>query len=54
MKRFATIETMYEESVATYTELFTNLKARGLEKVWLVVSNAHKGHMNRLHNLWES
>ncbi len=34
---------MYEESAATYNELFKNLKARGLEKVWLVVSDAHKG-----------
>ncbi|MBP2660153.1 MAG: transposase [Firmicutes bacterium] len=37
------IEPMYEESASTYTELFNNLKARGLEKVWLVVSDAHKG-----------
>ena len=37
------IEPMYEESAATYTELFESLKARGLEKVWLVVSDAHKG-----------
>jgi transposase-like protein len=37
------IEPMYEESAATYTELFENLKARGVEKAWLVVSDAHKG-----------
>jgi transposase-like protein len=37
------IEPMYEESTATYTELFASLKARGLEKAWLVVSDAHKG-----------
>jgi Transposase and inactivated derivatives len=37
------VEPMYEESAATYTELFESLKARGLEKVWLVVSDAHKG-----------
>lgn len=37
------IEPMYEESAATYAELFEGLKARGLEKVWLVVSDAHKG-----------
>jgi putative transposase len=37
------VEPMYEESTATYTELFENLKARGLDKVWLVVSDAHKG-----------
>lgn len=37
------VEPMYEESTATYNDLFENLKARGLEKVWLVVSDAHKG-----------
>lgn len=37
------IEPMYEESATTYTELFENLKARGVEKAWLVVSDAHKG-----------
>ncbi len=37
------IEPMYEESAATYTKLFDRLKERGLEKVWLVVSDAHKG-----------
>lgn len=37
------IEPMQEESEATYRELFENLKERGLEDVWLVVSDAHKG-----------
>lgn len=37
------LEPMYEESTATYNKLFENLKARGLEKVWLVISYAHKG-----------
>lgn len=37
------IEPMVEESTATYTQLFDNLKARGVMKVWLVVSDAHKG-----------
>ena len=37
------VEPMYEESAATYTKLFDNLKERGIEKVWLVVSDAHKG-----------
>jgi transposase-like protein len=37
------VEPMYEESASTYTELFESLKARGLKKVWLVVSDAHKG-----------
>lgn len=37
------VEPMQEESATTYTHLFENLKSRGLEKVWLVVSDAHKG-----------
>ena len=37
------VEPMYEESAATYTKLFENLKERGIKKVWLVVSDAHKG-----------
>lgn len=37
------IEPMQEESEATYKSLFDSLKARGLEDVWLVVSDAHKG-----------
>nr|WP_320146771.1 IS256 family transposase [uncultured Anaeromusa sp.] len=37
------VEPMYEESATTYTKLFDNLKERGIEKVWLVVSDAHKG-----------
>ena len=37
------VEPMYEESAATYTKLFENLKKRDIEKVWLVVSDAHKG-----------
>lgn len=37
------VNPMYEESEASYNSLFASLKARGLEKVWLVVSDAHKG-----------
>ena len=37
------IEPMQEESEASYKFLFENLKSRGLNKVWLVVSDAHKG-----------
>lgn len=37
------IEGMPSESEDTYTNLFNSLKERGLEKVWLVVSDAHKG-----------
>jgi transposase-like protein len=37
------IEAMQNESEATYRELFGKLKERGLEKVWLCVSDAHAG-----------
>jgi putative transposase len=37
------IEPMYEESEASWTAVLDNLKARGLDEVWLVVSDAHKG-----------
>ena len=41
--RIIAVEPMYNESEATYTALFDKLRERGLEKVWLVVSDAHKG-----------
>jgi putative transposase len=37
------VEPMYEESKASYTALFDSLKARGLQTVWLAVSDAHQG-----------
>ena len=37
------VEPLPEESEATWKTVFDNLKARGLEQVWLVVSDAHKG-----------
>lgn len=37
------IEPMQEESESTYKSLYDSLKSRGLEDVWLVVSDAHKG-----------
>jgi len=37
------VEPMYEESEPSYTALFDNLKARGLQNVWLAVSAAHQG-----------
>ena len=39
------IEPMMEESTETYTILFDNLKSRGVEDVWLIISDAHKGLM---------
>ena len=41
--RIIAVEPMYNESEDTYKVLFNRLKERGLEKVWLVVSDAHKG-----------
>jgi len=37
------VEPMYEESEASYTALFNSLKKRGLQNVWLAVSDAHQG-----------
>ena len=37
------VEPMLDESEATWKHVFDSLKARGLEYVWLVVSDAHKG-----------
>ncbi len=37
------VEPMYEESEASYTSLINGLKSRGLENVWLAVSDAHPG-----------
>jgi putative transposase len=37
------VEPMYEESEATWAALLENLKAWGLQKGWLVVSDAHRG-----------
>ena len=37
------VEPMFEESESSYTLLFDNLKARGLQNVWLAVSDAHHG-----------
>lgn len=41
--RIIAVTPMYNESEETYKHLFNSLKERGLEKVWLVVSDAHKG-----------
>ena len=37
------VEPMENESEETYSALFIRLQERGLEKVWLCVSVAHKG-----------
>ena len=37
------VEPMYDESEGTWAAVFEGLKSRGLQKVWLVVSDAHLG-----------
>ena len=46
------VEVMENESEATYTELFNNLKKRGVEKVWLCVSDAHIGLQEAIRKCW--
>ena len=46
------IEAMENESEATYTEFFNKLKVRGLEKVWLCVSDAHPGLQAAIRKCW--
>jgi len=43
IREILAVEPVYGESEETYTRLFSTLKERGLEDVWLVVSDAHKG-----------
>ena len=43
IREILAVEPVYGESEETYTQLFNKLKERGLEDVWLVVSDAHKG-----------
>lgn len=40
------VEPMYEESEASWGSVFESLKARGLQRVWLVVADAHRGIQN--------
>lgn len=37
------VQPMQEESESTYKDLFEHLKSRGVQDVWLVISDAHKG-----------
>jgi transposase-like protein len=43
IREILAVEPVYGETEGTYTQLFNRLKERGLENVWLVVSDAHKG-----------
>jgi len=42
------VEPMYAESEDTYTHLFEQLKSRGVETVWLCISDAHTGLKNAI------
>ena len=44
------VEPMENESEETYSALFRKLQDRGLEKVWLCVSDAHKGLQAAIRN----
>lgn len=46
------VEVMENESEDTYLNLFNGLKARGVEKVWLCVSDAHKGLRSAVMKAW--
>ena len=41
---------MENESEETYSALFRRLQERGLEKIWLCVSDAHKGLQAAIRN----
>ena len=43
VREILAVEPMYNESEATYTAVFEKLKERGIQNVWLAVSDAHKG-----------
>ena len=45
------VEAMENESKATCTEFFNKLKARGHEKMWLCVSDAHAGLQAAIKNI---
>ena len=42
---------MENESEATYMKFFNKLKSRGIEKVWLCVSDAHTGLQAAIKNV---
>ena len=46
------IEVMENESETAYTEFFNKLKERGVEKVWLCVSDAHTGLQAAIRKCW--
>lgn len=46
------VEVMENESEETYLNLFNGLKDRGVEKVWLCVSDAHKGLRSAILKAW--
>lgn len=48
-----TVEPMVNESEETYSVLFRNLQNRGVEKIWLCISDAHKGLQAAVNKCWQ-
>lgn len=48
MPQILAVEPFAEESEENYRLLFASLKDRGLKKVWLCVSDAHRGLQNAI------
>lgn len=48
MPQILAVEPFNEESEENYVSLFSSLKDRGLKKVWLCVSDAHRGLQNAI------
>ena len=48
MPQILAVEPFNEESEENYVSLFASLKDRGLKKVWLCVSDAHRGLQNAI------
>ncbi len=48
MPQILAVEAFDEETEENYCDLFESLKARGLQKIWLCVSDAHHGLQNAI------
>ena len=48
------LDVMENESEETYLNLFDSLKERGVKKVWLCVSDSHKGLKNAIRKAWST
>ena len=48
MPQILAVEAFDDETEENYCDLFESLKARGLQKIWLCVSDAHRGLQNAI------